>query len=193
MSLYSKRGLTERLRRGKEARAKLVSSNLDKGVAFQIRATRDKRKMTQAALAAETGMTQNNVSRLEDESYGRQTLSSLKRIAEALDVALVVRLVPFSQYIDWLSGTPFLDEGIRPEAMAVPSFEDEETKERFDSTVQYFQVFVSPQIAASVKKASPISNFGFNESYSPQIVPAISGVPGASGGYTQLYGERKAS
>uniref|UniRef100_E6Q012 HTH cro/C1-type domain-containing protein n=1 Tax=mine drainage metagenome TaxID=410659 RepID=E6Q012_9ZZZZ len=126
MSLSSKKGLTERIRRSKEARARLVSSNLDKGIAFQIRATRDKRKMTQAALAAATGMTQNNISRIEDEDYGRQTLSSLKRVAEALDVALVVRFVPFSQYIDWLSGTPFRDEGIRPAAMAVPSFEEEE-------------------------------------------------------------------
>jgi transcriptional regulator with XRE-family HTH domain len=71
-------------------------------------------------------MSQNNISRLENPEYGKHTISSLKRIAEALDVALVVRLVPFSQYIEWVSGTPNLDKGISPEALAVPSFEDEE-------------------------------------------------------------------
>ena len=71
-------------------------------------------------------MTPNNFSRLESPDYGKHTLSSLKRIADALDVALVVRFVPFSQYINWLSGTPQVDEGLRPEALAVPSFESEE-------------------------------------------------------------------
>jgi len=126
MSLYSKKGLLERIRRGKKARAKLVSSNLDKGVAFQIRAIRDQQELTQANLAREVGMTQNNLSRLEDETYGKHTLSSLKRVAEALDVALVVRFVPFSQYIDWLSSTSHLDLGISAAALAPASFESEE-------------------------------------------------------------------
>ncbi len=186
MSLYSKKGLTERIRRGKKSRADLVSSNVDKGIAFQIRATRDRRELTQAALATATGMTQNNISRLEDESYGKQTLTSLKRIAEALDVALVVRFVPFSQYIDWLSGTPFLDEGIGPEAMAVLSFEDEEMLGRYDAKVQYFQVLVSPKGAASVKALNPAANFvvdGFN---SLQMVPEMTNVPGANQRNTSL-------
>jgi len=58
-------------------------------------------------------MTPNNFSRLESPDYGKHTLSSLKRIADALDVALVVRFVPFSQYINWLSGTPQVDEGLK--------------------------------------------------------------------------------
>ena len=132
MSLYSKKGLTERIRRGKEARAQLVSSNLDKGIALQIRATRDRRKITQAQLAQESGMKQNNLSRLESPDYGKQTISSLKRIAKALDVALVVRLVPFSQYIDWLSGTSRVDAGISIDSMAVPSFVEEEISGVFD-------------------------------------------------------------
>lgn len=71
-------------------------------------------------------MTANNLSRLESPDYGKQTISSLKKIADALDVALVVRFVPFSQYIDWLSGTPRIDEGISPSSLAVSSFEFEE-------------------------------------------------------------------
>jgi transcriptional regulator with XRE-family HTH domain len=103
-----------------------VESNLEKGIAFQIRATRDRQGMTQAELAETAGMGQNNVSRLESPEYGKHTMSSLKRIADALDVALVVRFVPWSQYIDWLSGTPRFDRGLTADALAVPSFEDEE-------------------------------------------------------------------
>jgi transcriptional regulator with XRE-family HTH domain len=104
----------------------MVAENLSEGIAFQIRATRDAQGITQTALAEATGMSQNNISRLESPDYGKHTISSLKRIADALDVALVVRLVPFSQYIDWLSGTPTWDSGLTPQALAVPSFEKEE-------------------------------------------------------------------
>jgi transcriptional regulator with XRE-family HTH domain len=99
--------------------------------------------MTQAALAREADMTQNNVSRLESPDYGKHTISSLKRIAEALDVALVVRFVPFSQYIDWLSGTPHLDTGLTPEALAVPSFTDEERARVFDTQIRYIGIRTS--------------------------------------------------
>jgi len=100
----------------------MVAANLSEGIAFQIRATRDAQGITQAALAEDTGMSQNNISRLENPEYGKHTVSSLKRIADALDVALVVRLVPFSQYIDWLSGRPYLDRGISVTALAVPEY-----------------------------------------------------------------------
>jgi len=55
MSLISRRGLLQRIRRGKQARAQLVASNLSEGIAFQIRATRDAQEMTQAELARSLG------------------------------------------------------------------------------------------------------------------------------------------
>ena len=94
-------------------------------------------------------MTPNNLSRLEDPDYGKQSLSSLKRIAAALDVALVVRFVPFGQYIDWLSGTPHLDEGLSPESLAVPSFEDEEKIAKHETHIRYFAFQVTPSVEAS--------------------------------------------
>ena len=47
-------------------------------------------------------------------------------MARAYDVALVVRFVPFSQFTDWVSGTPFLDRGISSNSLRVPSFEEEQ-------------------------------------------------------------------
>jgi len=140
MSLVSKEGLLERVRNGKESRMRLVASNLSKGIAYQIRATRAKRGWKQSDLAAATEISQNNLSRLESEDYGKQTITSLRRIAEAMDVALIVRFVPFSQYIDWLSGTPYLDKGLRPSALAVPSFDDEEECGELEATTKYWPV-----------------------------------------------------
>jgi hypothetical protein len=137
-------------------------------------------------------MTPNNLSRLESPDYGKQTISSLKRIADALDVALVVRFVPFSQYIDWLSGTPRLDEGLRPEALAVQGYKDEEKAGLYDLNVNYLQVFVST--TTPVQKASPIVNTGIKGSYTPQIASGVADVlhfPGAYGNYIS-YPERKA-
>ncbi len=150
MSLLSKAGLLNRIRRGRKDRARLVESNLDKGITFQIRSTREKRAWTQGELARAAGMSQNNFSRLEQPDYGKYTISSLKRIAEALDVALVVRFVPFSQYVDWLSGTPCLDEGLRPEALAVPSFEDEERNRKYESRVTYYSLHHVPVAGSEV-------------------------------------------
>src|SRR5580704_4129648 len=138
MSLFSRKSLLDRIRRRKESREMLVSSNLDKGIAYQIRATRDERKMSQSQLASKAGMAQNNISRLESPDYGKHTISSLKRLADALDIALVVRFVPFSQYIDWISGTPHLDRGISPTALAVPSFEDEDKNGRLEAGTKYY-------------------------------------------------------
>src|ERR1700733_5485030 len=122
MALFSRRELLTRLQKGRHARAVMVAENLSEGIASQIKATRDAQGMTQAGLAEATGMSQNNISRLENPEYGKHTVSSLKRIADALDVALVVRLVPFSQYIDWLCGKPYLDRGISVSALAVPEY-----------------------------------------------------------------------
>lgn len=134
MALISRKDLIGRIRRGRKARAQLVDSNLAEGIAFQIRATRDAQNLTQAALADAVGMTQNNLSRLENPEYGKHTISSLKRIADALDVALVVRFVPFSQYIDWLSGTRHVEYGISPESLAVADFEAENSMGVFEQS-----------------------------------------------------------
>lgn len=93
-----------------------------------------------------SGMAQNNISRMESPDYGKHSISSLKRIADALDVALMVRFVPFSQYTDWLSGTPHLDQGIRPEALAVPSFTAEEKAGVFATNVRYHPVYTTATV-----------------------------------------------
>lgn len=81
--------------------------------------------MTQAQFAAAIGMNHpNNVSaRLENPHYGKHTLTTLKKIAAACDVALVVWFVPFSRFVDWSTGTPYLDFGLRPSFFNIPPFD----------------------------------------------------------------------
>src|SRR5690349_18360152 len=101
----SREAIVSRLRRGKVARQQFTESHLAKTIAYQIRATRDKLGWSQERLATEVGMNQNAISRLESPQYGKPTLTTLKRMASALDVGLIVRFVPFSELADWVSGT----------------------------------------------------------------------------------------
>ena len=74
--------------------------------------------------------------------------------------------------MNWLSSTAFLDEGLRPEALAVPSFVDEEKSGQFDASVRYFQVFTSTTVTTAIVSASPVIDVGVSGSYSPQNISA---------------------
>lgn len=116
--------LVRRLSKNESTRAKWAESNVDKTIAFQIRALRNKAGWTQAEFAKELGITHpNNVSaRLENPRYGKHTLTTLKKIAAACDVALVVWFIPFSRLIDWESGTHYVDHGLSPAFYQISSF-----------------------------------------------------------------------
>jgi transcriptional regulator with XRE-family HTH domain len=100
---------------------------LDKSIAYQTRALRDREGWTQREFAEKLGITHpNNVSsRLENPNYGSQSLSTLKNIAEKCDVALVVWFIPFSRMLDWVTGAPFVDNGLSEGFYSIPTFADE--------------------------------------------------------------------
>jgi len=104
--------------KNKTFRDALVSEAIDAGLPFQIRAMREAKEWTQHKLGKLTGIGQTGVSRIEDPSYGKMTLSTLKTLASAFDVALLVRFVPFSQLMDLNSTDP--KEGLAP-----PSYDDD--------------------------------------------------------------------
>jgi transcriptional regulator with XRE-family HTH domain len=130
-NLNSKKSLIRRLSRSKEARERFVSSHVDKGYAFQIREMREHKELSQTELGAMVGMNQNAIHRLESPEYGRSTITTLKRLAAAFDVALIVRFVPFSQLINWVSGTPFVDNGLSSDSLAVPNYNEEKESGAF--------------------------------------------------------------
>src|SRR4030066_2433165 len=53
-----------------------------------------KKKMTHEEVAKKAGMPQSTISRIEGLTYGLPRLSTLKRIANALDAQIVIKLEP---------------------------------------------------------------------------------------------------
>ena len=95
-----------------------VSANLGSGIAFQILYNREFRHWTQEDLGRKTGQHQNGITRLENPFYGRFTIKTLLKIASAFDVALLVKFVPFSRFLDEL-------KDVSPKALIAPTYEDE--------------------------------------------------------------------
>jgi transcriptional regulator with XRE-family HTH domain len=122
-------GLVQRLSRSPETRAKFVASHLDKFIAFQIRALRDRETMSQAELANALGTSQPTVNRWESSNRTRPTMTTLKRIAAVFDVGLEVRFVPFSKLVKFVSGTPYTEGGMKTESFYVPSFQHDDISE----------------------------------------------------------------
>jgi transcriptional regulator with XRE-family HTH domain len=134
MNLTSRESLIRRLRRGREVRARFVESHLNKAIAFQAESLREKKGWSQQELAEKLNSSQNAVYRLENPNYGKHTISTLRKVAAAFDVALIARFVPFSELVDWVSGTPRVDPGLDPNTLDVPSFQSEVERGVFEKT-----------------------------------------------------------
>lgn len=70
------------------------------GIAYQIRALRERSGMTQAEFAQQIGTTQSVISRLESTEYGKVSVQTLLNVASAFDVALLLRFVSYPAFID---------------------------------------------------------------------------------------------
>ena len=127
--MISRVNLWKRLKRSKEARANFVESHLNRSIAYQVRAIREREGWTQDRIAKELEIDRNNISaRLENPHYGKHTLTTLRKVAKAGDVGLVVWFVPFSRMVDWATGTPYEDEGLRPAFYEVPDFDHDQLR-----------------------------------------------------------------
>lgn len=119
MSLNSRKQLLTQLREGLEERAAFVQAQIDVGLPLQIRLMRERRGWSQQEVAQRMDTSQNAISRIESLSYGKPTLSTLKKLAETFDVGLVVQFVPFSELVKWtLNKTT--------QSVAVPPFDEDE-------------------------------------------------------------------
>ena len=114
------------MKKGHDARIRFVESHLDKKLAFQLRGLRG--DLSQEQMEQKVGIKQQALSRLENPYYGKATLTTLKKIAAACDVGLLVEFVPFSQLVNRASGTPYTEYGYGTETMNVPSFDEQERK-----------------------------------------------------------------
>jgi transcriptional regulator with XRE-family HTH domain len=109
--------LFERLQR-KSFRRAYLAEHIRRGIAYQIRALRDQREWKQGRFAKLLGKPQSVVSRLEDPSYGKLTVQTLLEVANVFDVALQIRFVSYSSF---LQNT----RDVSTASMEVPSFDDD--------------------------------------------------------------------
>ena len=86
-------------------------------IAYQIRALREQRGLSQQDLADLLGTTQSVVSRLESTEYGKASVQTLLDIASVLDIALSVK---FCSYPEFLEGAA----DVSPRALRVESYAD---------------------------------------------------------------------
>lgn len=101
MSLHSKQNLAKKLRTSKKFRDAFTASRISQILAMQVRVLREKNNLSQAELARELGTSQNAIYRLENPSYGKHSISTLKKVAAFFDVGLVVRFTPISEIMQW--------------------------------------------------------------------------------------------
>jgi transcriptional regulator with XRE-family HTH domain len=99
----------------KEYRDGFIEDTIADGLAVQIQRMRQVRGWTQAELAEKAGTKQTGVWRWEN-SGPPASLTTLKKVASAFDVALIVQFVPFSEFL--------LRDG-QPVDREIPSFSDD--------------------------------------------------------------------
>ena len=67
-------------------------------IAVQIASLRAKRGLSQTDLAKKIAPTQSAIARLENPNYGRASLPTLEKVAEALGAKLEIRLILNREY-----------------------------------------------------------------------------------------------
>ena len=83
----------------KEYREALAIEHVNTTLAIQIHKMRENRQWSQSDLANRLGKHQETISQWENPDYGRYSISTLKELASAFDVALLVRFIPFSELV----------------------------------------------------------------------------------------------
>jgi transcriptional regulator with XRE-family HTH domain len=99
---------------------------LDTSISAQIRALREQRGLSQGEFGKLIGTTQGGVSTFESTEYSSWSINTLKKMAAALDLALVVRFASFGEILDRITG--FSREALeKPSFKNDPVFKGEET------------------------------------------------------------------
>lgn len=111
--------LVETLKGSKEYREAFWDENIATGVAFQVREMRASRGWTQRELGARAGnMAQERIHHIENPDYGQWSVTTLKRLALAFDVALEIRFISYGELVNrMLSRTP--------EMLSPPAIDDD--------------------------------------------------------------------
>jgi ribosome-binding protein aMBF1 (putative translation factor) len=81
-----------------ENRQAYMVASVEQDIAWQVRINRERRGWTQKQLAKMIGTKQSAIARIEDPTYGKHSLVTLTKLAEAFNCALMLRLVNFEKF-----------------------------------------------------------------------------------------------
>jgi transcriptional regulator with XRE-family HTH domain len=104
--------------RDPEARRDYAEEFLNSCIALQIKTLRLQRGWSQKDLAERAGMKQSRISAMEQADYSGWSVTTLRRIAEAFDLALVVRFESYGTFLKDVTSAS-------REALERPSFPDD--------------------------------------------------------------------
>lgn len=130
MSSEKRRQLGARIVASQEFRDSLTDAEIVNRISFQLKSMQEDRGWTQQELAERAGIAQPLISKYFG-GYERYSLQTLKKLASAFDVTLVVGFAPFSDLVDWIIG-------LTPEKIAVPPVDRDarlRAADRYDATV----------------------------------------------------------
>lgn len=115
--MSTKDGMSKKLQ-SKSYRDAYVGAYIYANIAYQVRALRKQsdRAWDQKELAQRAGMLQPRISAIENPSNCKLNLDTLIRLANAFDVALIVKFAPFGELLNWA-------ESFDPDNFAVASFD----------------------------------------------------------------------
>ncbi len=149
----------------KEYRDAFVSEHIATGVPFQIKALREQRGLSQKDLGKEAKMLQERISVLEDPNYAKFTISTLKKIASAFDIGLVVRFVPFGELAEW-------ELNLSSDSLKVHSFDEDkffQEKDLSRRTAVSDQIKYIPDIAGASSKVASLKEFMAKKEVAEQL------------------------
>jgi transcriptional regulator with XRE-family HTH domain len=108
------------------------------------------RNLSQGELAERAGMKQSRISLMENPSYEGLNINTLRRLAAAFDVALIVRFVPYGELLGWATN---LDEKqLNPVSFDHdPAFKPMPMQEIKGSAVSAIQVVQQPSKQGAIK------------------------------------------
>lgn len=100
----------------KEFRDEYMSTLVRAGICYQIQALREQLGLSQTDFAQKTGKLQSTISRLENVEHSRASVQTLLDIACTLDIALLVRFVPYTSFLE-------ATKDMSPEGLKVENFD----------------------------------------------------------------------
>ena len=144
---------TTKLSKSKAHRDAFVASQINVGLPFQIRALRKQRSLNQQELATMAGMLQPRISAMEQVGGGQLNLDTLRKLAAALDVGLLVKFVAFSELIKW-------SNDFSPDDFSVHSFDQEIADSKSEPKVRSNVIQLRPWVSLTSHTDTPIYKVG---------------------------------